>query len=435
MIGGFLSDFSFCDEYPFLTGVESTPIGFEISFKQDQDQIGFQVNNQSTLGIKKVGFELTSTLNNSYHICGGFLSSEPYLTQYRFLSLVLCNGNGFQISSFITNQDPTGFEIASTVNSFKTNAFQIEGKIDFIKPLGFQFTSVFSSIKGFQFRGVLYNTYYLRIMSTFSSRGNTGIGGTNAWGNTGGTGLNWIAGSTQSGFNIKDVNSDIIEQVWRSATGVKITNITCDTEITQGVFVDTIAILNHNFTSTAAIVFQGSNDSTFSTVTFSQTLTWEKENMYYISPEIPTLQLRYWRFILNDGTNPDDFLRVGTILFGSSEILQGDQFVDQITYGKRHYKDQVFTEGFTNVSNDRAVKKYLKLSFQSLTISGRNYGILRDTFDFAKTQLKCLWIPTPQYPSRYAIFAKLNEMPEEKHNDKGFDADYVSLDVNLDESL
>lgn len=267
----------------------------------------------------------------------------------------------------------------------------------------------------------IYNTTNLRILYEFPSRGSSGT--------------NWsvIAGGTETGdFSINNVNSDIVEQVYRSTA--KVITIQCDTQITQGIFNDTLAILGHNFTTSASVTMQGSSDPTFSSVGLSETLDVELENLYWISPFLPQNSYRYWRFIINDTTNANN-LQIGTIVFGSSIIFNGECFIDDVVRRKTHFADRVRTEGYSAVSNDRALKRAVSLSFRRLDFNRDNYENLVEVIDYARTSLKCLWIPTPSFASRFAVFGKLSEIPVENHKALGQNADYIDLDVNVDEAL
>lgn len=267
----------------------------------------------------------------------------------------------------------------------------------------------------------IYNTTNLRILCDFPSRGTSGT--------------NWtvIAGGTAAGdFNINNVNSDIVEQVYRSTA--KVVTIQCDTEVSQGIFNDTLAILGHNFTTSASVTMQGSNDPTFSTVGLSETLTVETENLYWISEFLPQNSYRYWRFIINDTTNANN-LQIGTIVFGSSIIFNGECFTDDVVRRKTHFADRVRTEGYSAVSNDRALKRAVSLTFRRLDFNRDNYENLVGVIDYARTSLKCLWIPTPRFASRFAVFGKLSEIPVENHRALGSDADYIDMDVTVDEAL
>jgi hypothetical protein len=208
------------------------------------------------------------------------------------------------------------------------------------------------------------------------------------------------------------------------------------------VFLDTFAMLNTNLTSSATVNLVGSNDSTFATVgvIYPLTIVPSDPNVYYINPTLPSTGYRYWRIQISDPTNQDGYISVGTIVFGNSEILQGECFVDEISFERRVYADVIQTEGFTNVSNFRAQKKIIGLDFRSLDLSKSNYVKLRDIFTTARTISKCLWIPTPdvndaEQTARYALFAKLTGVPVERHNTIGTDTAYVSFGLSIDESL
>jgi hypothetical protein len=313
----------------------------------------------------------------------GYLNDAPYLTQYQYLAPFYC------------------------------------------VPWGIQFTAVKEEARAFQFRSALYNTTNLRILVDFPSRGTTGT--------------NWTATSTQTSstnsFSVNNLNTDIVEQYWRSATGVLSATITCDTELPQGVYLDTLAILNHNLSGSATIILEGSNDPSFATIPVNITLEYEATNMYYIAPTLPLNPYRYWRLNISDPGSADNFIRIGTIVFGAAVIFTNECFVDRVRFGQKQFIDKVYTEGFTNVSNDRGKKKYLGLEFRNLAYRKANFQSMREIFDYAGVTLKCLYIPVPQQASRFAVFGKLSDIPAEEHNYKGADADYVDFSIDVDESL
>jgi hypothetical protein len=259
--------------------------------------------------------------------------------------------------------------------------------------------------------------------------------GNNAWGQPRGSGLNWQASSTLAGdFVVNNLNTDIVEQVWRSNYALTAT-LACDTEINQGIAPDTVAILNHNWTSSAVVIFEGSNDSAFSSIGASIPISATRINSYYVAPTLPTAQFRYWRINISDTTNLDGFLQVGTVVFGNAIIFQGEDIIDQVRRRTRHFSDKVPTEGYTNVANDRAIKRAITISFNALDYEKGNFENLMSIFETARTSLKCLWMPDPQDPTRFTVFGKLNEIPEEEHQNLGEAADIVNLVVEVDESL
>jgi hypothetical protein len=279
---------------------------------------------------------------------------------------------------------------------------------------------------GFQATLYVYNITQLRILQDFTSRGTPALGGNN-----------WTATSQAAGdFLPKNLNTDIEEEVYRSAAISTV--LTCDTGVTQGVTIDTLALRNHNLTTEANIVLQGSKDN-FSTIELSIILTPERLNMYYIAPVFPVgvaNQNRYWRLVIDDPSNTDGYIQIGCILFGNAKIFsKKEQFENPIKHGYQHYKDELPTEGFTTSSNDRTVKRFLSLSFNALDRSLGNLRLIEDYITRARTSAKCLIIPRPSYPSRYAVFAKLTEMPEFTETDISDDEDAGSNISYVDLSL
>jgi hypothetical protein len=368
-----------------LSIMNDKPAGFQFDSRPTQDkQKGFQAHAliEGKEKIKAIQFRPGHV---AHYECfgGGYLNDEPYLSVYPYLNSFIC------------------------------------------ATFGIQFQSVKEDTRAIQFRSALYNTTNLRILMDFPSRGTTG--------------LNWTSTSTASSstnsFSVNNVNTDIVEQYWRSVTGVLSATLSCDTELPQGVYLDTLAILNHNLSGSATVILQGSSDPSFATIPVNVTLEYEATNMYYIAPTLPLNPYRYWRLNVSDPGSADNFLRIGTIVFGSAIIFSQESFVDRVRFGQRQFVDKVYTEGFTNISNDRGKKKYLSLEFRNLSYGRINFQNMRELFDYAGITLKCLYIPVPQQPSRFAVFGKLADIPAEEHNYKGADADYVDFSIEVDESL
>jgi hypothetical protein len=330
----------------------------------------------------------------------------------------------------VDREKPTSAQVAlQIVDRLKPARAQVLMRIvDRENPLGMQVLMVQSVQVLGQVTMVIYNTTQLRMMKQFASRGTPALGGNN-----------WTCSppAATGDFSPNNLNTDVIEQCWRSRDGdTALVSLVCDTGLPQGAFVDTAALLGHNLTRSAVVTLQGSNVADFSTVGFSTILNSEELNTYYIAPDLPTTGFRWWRFVLEDPTNPAGFLSIGTLIFGAAEIFTVlENFTNPVTMGHKHFKDVVETEGFTNVSNDRALRKYLRLSFEKLLANNGNYGKLRNTFLFARTGLKVLYIPTPSYPSRFAIFGKLERMPEESHTSHSATEEYIDLSLDIDESL
>jgi hypothetical protein len=415
----------------------------------DEVYVGSQVNqdiiSDESLGsqvdrrLADADFSLASEIRREKYISHwqcedlGYLSQD-YLTT-RYLVAGFCAHIGGQIERVIADYpEELASQVDLEIQDNKILGSEVERVIEDYVYVGSQIQRFNALTLGSQIRFVLYNTTKIRILCDFPSRGSAGAGN-NAWGNPKGEGLNWQSSSTLAGdFDASNLNTDIVEQVWRS-NNVLTATISCDTELAQGTAPDTFAILNHNFTTSAVVVFEGSNDSGFATIGITIPIYPDAINAYYIAPTLPTNQYRYWRLNITDPTNPADYLQVGTIVFGSAIIFQGEDIIDSIRRRTRHFSDKVETEGFSNVSNDRALKRAISLGFNSLDYDKGNYANLSGIFETARTSLKCLWIPDPQDPKRFAVFGKLVEIPEEEHVNRGSAANLVSLQVEVDESL
>ncbi len=350
-----------------------------------------------------------------------FYLAGPYLMD-GYLSKGMIVWPSFQVKRDLTKQDPMLFQVERVIYDVpRPKLFNVERVITKELEYGFQVNRIQRREILWQVNRILYNTKKLRVLLDFPSRGITGN--------------NWTASSTASGdFSALNLNTDIVEQCWRS-NGSKIVALTCDTQVSQGVFVDTVAILGHNLTRSATVEIKASNDPGFATYESIVMETNRTSNWYYIAPKAPTTSYRYWRFQIGDSTNAADYLQIGSIVFGSSIIMVANDITDSVRRSTKHFSDKVQTEGFTNVSNDRAIKSGLGVEFRSIAYDVQDYTSLRRVFDTARTSIKCLWIPTPEYPERFAVFGKLSTIPEESHMSLGPKEDYVSFNVDVDESL
>lgn len=405
----------------------------------DTGDMGMETTAMFTGQTHAKGMNIRRTQNFPHINCSeGAYLSDTYLTAPYLYGRTFCVHGTMQVARTIQETKELGSQVSRTIAETKELGSQVKRIVQDLKEMAMQVQRTFTSNLGMQLTKVLYNINRLRVLVDFPSRGASTVGGTNAWGNVVGTGQNWVATSTAVGdFSPFNLNTDIVEQRWQSVASVTSANLSCDTEVTQGVSIDTLAMLNHNLTSSAVITLEGADNASFSPVGETIPLTWTLENIYYVAPTFPHNQWRYWRIVISDPTNSDNYLRVGTLIFGTTVILQGECFVDEVRRRKKHFVDAVRTAGFTNASNDRALKKSISLDFRNMVYGRGNFANLIEIFDFARTSLKCLWIPDPTDPARFAVFGKLAAIPEEVHHNlgTGTDADTVDFSVEVDEAL
>jgi len=380
-------------------------------------QAEMSVGDSPSLGIQATFDTLRHAMCDEVYLYGPYLEGPYFIDCMKAFV-------GIQALQSLRVQDDFGLQANQFIGSSPSTGIQARMIINDDRAYGIQATMMKRESYGLQMTMVIYNATQLRVLCDFPSRGVTSG--------------NWVSDpiAASGDFGTDNLNTDIVEQVYKSTTATLV-NLTCDTGLPQGVPVDTIAILNHNFTRSATVQVQGSKDN-FATppdITFDMTV--ETENMYWIAPSLPNVagQNRYWRFVIQDITNPAGYLTIGTIIFGAANMFSvAESFTNPIVWGQRHFKDQLQTEGFTTDSNDRALKKFLRLKFGQLNYFMGNYGMLRDMMSYARTSLKCLVIPTPEYPSRFAVFAKLTALPEITFNDLEERLSYMDFDLEWDES-
>ena len=353
------------------------------------------------------------------------------------------NAQGMQFDALqVDTEQPHGVQFTGQIVDYLNDqGLQFEAHINALGPEGIQFDAIAVTPSGLQFTVNLYNTNRLRVLCEFPSRGDDDATGFNAWLLPAGEGNNWIANSQASGdFEAFRLNTDIVEEVWRSAGAVTGVTLDCDTEVAQGVFLDTLAILNHNLTSSAVVTLIGSNSPSFAPIGVSRVLNTRLKNIYHIEEDLPLTSYRYWRIQINDPTNTAGYLEIGTIVFGAAEIFQGECIIDRIMKRRTHFADTVRTEGFTSVKNDRSIKTAITLTFEKLEFNKGNFQTLDAISETARTAQKCLWIPTPSptdpsFNERFAVFAKMTSIPEQQHLVMGpEEGDYIDLVVELDEA-
>jgi len=336
--------------------------------------------------------------------------------------------SGIENLAIIDTEIPSGIETLATIDTDFVSGIETLAIIDTQVPTGIEVLRLAAVETGVQSFVRLYNVDKLRVLCEFDSRGEID--------------QNWsvISGGTAAGdFNINNVNTDIFEEIYRSTEQIVI--LQCDTGLDAGSIIDTMWLGNHNLTTGALITVIASNDVTFVTPSYSFNFpAVTTSEVYYIVPDAdyPPAAVRYYRIIINDSSNPNGFISIAHILFGSSVIFNGDCITNEVTRQILHFKDEIPTEGFTSVMLNRAVRKKVGFSFQNLNYRLGNYQKLVDVFLSSRTDLKCLWIPYPVDPGRFGIFGKLSEIPQEAHNVRGNtneDLDFVSFDILIDESL
>jgi hypothetical protein len=137
---------------------------------------------------------------------------------------------------------------------------------------------------------------------------------------------------------------------------------------------------------------------------------------------------------ISDSRNKDGYVEIGRFVGGSASILtELENFTDDVAYSEENFKDELKINGFSSISNNRALKKTMTMKFNNLDMNGDNYKILRKIFRYIRDTKKALVLPDPSDLYRFNLFAKLEKMP--KLNVKYIDKEtvYVTFDVEWNE--
>jgi hypothetical protein len=425
-----------------ITGSERLGMQVKAQVVDDDDTtIGMQadmkvVDKESRYGMQAKIFPLAHWLHPKY-----LVEEEGYL-EYSYLAEKMCAFQGMQVlAKIISAADDRyeGMQVDMRIDTADRVGMQTLMRVFEEKNTGMQIRAVRSFRLGAQANFVIYNTTQLRLLCAFPSRGiakKYGPGATSL------DNANWTTPQSMASGDLgklQNLNTDVLEERIQSANGVTFLELRCDTGA-GNTFVDTLAILEHNITTSATITVQGSDNHDFSSVKFQFVVNPTSPYAIYIAPELPTVAARYYRLLISDNTNPDNHIRIGTVVFGSAEIFSVKEcFENPVTFGRRHFKDEIEVEGFTSTSNDRATRRFLGLRFSRLDVEGGNYNLLQEYFDFAKTDLKCLVVPTPTKPTVLTVFSKLVQLPSEQHEaidvrEDALNVHFASIDLEWDES-
>lgn len=255
---------------------------------------------------------------------------------------------------------------------------------------------------------------------------------------------NYLASSqASSDKGITNVKSDIIEQYWQSTAAVG-EYIQFDAGSGKTISLDTFALIAHNLTSSAIVNIygQGSGASpvpaSWIGVPLYATMTMpsdpDENNLIWIAPTLPKVTYRHWRVTIQDPSNPLGALRIGRVVGGSSLIFTGENCLDSMGFHKENYKDEFKLNGFSNIANNRALKKTLNLEFRNLDrIAELNYRRINRYVNYCRDTLKALVIPDPQVPYQFSVYSKLSKMPQESHRFISQENSYASFSFEYDE--
>lgn len=121
------------------------------------------------------------------------------------------------------------------------------------------------------------------------------------------------ASSVKINYNASNVIDKRLSRRWHTEDVVS-ENIVFDGSATCSF----VAILQHNFTSSAIIKFQGNNTDVWTSPSLDETLTWTETSIISTFTEVT---YNYYRVLIEDPTNTDTYLEVGRVMFGDTLVM------------------------------------------------------------------------------------------------------------------
>jgi len=146
-----------------------------------------------------------------------------------------------------------------------------------------------------------------------------------------------ITSSSQGASNTDDnAVDDRVGKVWRTDSDTA-EWLKFDLVVTSKK-VDCVALLNHNLTSGATVTFEGHSADSWGSPTVEETLTVATDAdgnvidriVHYFTQD----NLRWWRVVIDDGSNSDTYIQIGRVIFGEyyqvTRDLSADMRVERV---------------------------------------------------------------------------------------------------------
>lgn len=131
-----------------------------------------------------------------------------------------------------------------------------------------------------------------------------------------------------------------------------------------------LVLLDHNLTSAASIVLQGSSVSNFASIAASYAIPWRTGSiLYFLGAPLQTL--RYWRVQISDPANGDGYFRISELFLGAYTRLDRSFELGDIRGKQRSgQRDRLLSGKYFGAVN--AVLNIFDLSWIRLTQSDRD---------------------------------------------------------------
>ncbi len=181
---------------------------------------------------------------------------------------------------------------------------------------------------------------------------------------------NFVVGSTitssteDSNYTFDDAFNDIrLNRVGRTTSD---SSQWIKFDLSSAQSIDYIVILNHNFTSGATITIQANATDSWGSPSVSEVITYSE------SPIVKNITLssyRYWRLVVDDSSNPDNYIQIGNVFLTAGLTMPGMD-VNKIVAKKTtsEYSKSLSGQIFPN---ERTLLKYGEFYFKNSSDSDK----------------------------------------------------------------
>jgi len=206
------------------------------------------------------------------------------------------------------------------------------------------------------------------------------------------------ATSEDSSFPVDNVRDDKVATVWRTALSVNAGTITAN-GFSFFPVIQSIAIINHNLTTTATIHIEASNNPAFppaETTQFTMNVGTTKVDVF-AQINSGAIGKDRWRIIIDDTGNPDNNLEIGELWFSEKHV----EFIQSFNFGFTRDREFLQTVNTTRSGNstvaDFGLQKSFVLDWSILTDAARDQ-IIKLIEDSKGAFKPFLFIPNPALP-------------------------------------
>lgn len=223
-----------------------------------------------------------------------------------------------------------------------------------------------------------------------------------------------------------NIQDPIPTKVWRT-TGTSSENLVLDLGAPKQATV--VVLLEHNLTASATITLQANSSDSWSTPPFSANLDHHEKNIIKFFNQA---QYRFWRLLLSDSGNPDNYLQLGRLWIGGH--FQPDRdFHKNFTIETSDPTAIIYSDSGSKFATLRTPFRRLKISFpntkqktefdQLLTTVNRS-----NNFIIALDPENTVW---QDGLHNYTLYAHLDSDPQWSHRVN----DRWALNLNIRETI